>query len=96
MATPETMTTEEVIRRHQINVGYRRMVEAGIEVAGNQPEERPTHCPCCKRENNGDVANRRLNTAYVKDELNWLLSCFECHQEAVEQYKELWDTYHHG
>ena len=52
-------------------------------------------CPCCERDM-PDVERRRRNTAYVDDELNYLVSCGECHARDLEYYQELWDDYWRG
>lgn len=39
---------------------------------------------------------RRLNTAYVDEELNYMTSCLDCYREIVEYYKERWADYYHG
>jgi len=42
------------------------------------------------------VELRRRNTAYVDDELNWLIACEECHQADFDYYAERWADYYQG
>ena len=37
---------------------------------------------------------RRLNTAYVNDEQNYIISCLSCYRETIEYYKERWHDYY--
>jgi len=39
---------------------------------------------------------RRMNTAYVNDEQNYVTCCDACYLELLELYQEMWDTYHAG
>lgn len=77
--------------------GPARRSPAGPDRGGVQARRRATPdrtgvCPCCKSYM-PDIATRRINTAYVNDELNWQTSCGECFLETVDHYNELWDTY---
>jgi hypothetical protein len=83
--------SDELIERHRIAVATARLIEAGL-VVGSEPVEGV--CPCC--EAIGQIAKRRLNTAYVSEECNWLISCEGCYQDGIEHFAELWDTYYHG
>lgn len=50
-------------------------------------------CPQCDQMAR-DVTTRRLNTKYVKDELNFYRSCRQCYVERVAFYQDMWnDTY---
>lgn len=40
------------------------------------------------------VKRRRLNTAYVDEESNYLTSCLSCYWETVDYYQDLWDDYY--
>lgn len=51
-----------------------------------------TICPHCGRPSR-DVASRRINTAYVDDNLNQRTECGQCHSRTIEYYDELWDDY---
>jgi hypothetical protein len=53
------------------------------------------HCNCCGRYFMYPE-RRRLNTAYVNEESNWLTSCQECYDEACDHYAELWNDYYGG
>lgn len=68
---------------------------AGTEV---EVENLPPICPICNlpdyKTGSQVIAKRRLNTAYVDDELNWLVSCLDCYNEQYEWYAELWDYYY--
>lgn len=71
-----------------------QMVNLGVAIyRGDRPA--PDICPVCELKK-PDVATRRLNTMYAEDESNWATSCGECHAEAVEYYRELWDEYYNG
>lgn len=37
---------------------------------------------------------RRLNTAFIEEELNWICSCKDCYEEEVAYYKEMWLEYY--
>ena len=58
----------------------------------------PTNCPICGQPDHSSgtavVANRRLNTSYVDDEKNWLISCKECFDRMFYQYEEMWADYY--
>jgi hypothetical protein len=49
-------------------------------------------CPNCEQESD-TVGRRRLNTAFVDDELNHEYSCLDCFQEHCAYYKERWEDY---
>jgi len=51
-----------------------------------------TKCPECERLM-PDVKERRRNTAYTKDEINYHITCLECHQQDWDYYQERWDDY---
>jgi hypothetical protein len=50
-------------------------------------------CPCC-RDLVPTLSLNRLNTQYVKEDLNWLIACSGCHEEAENYYADLWTDYH--
>ena len=39
------------------------------------------------------VKDRRMNTAYVDDHLNFMYSCSWCYRKAVEYWQERWHEY---
>lgn len=41
-----------------------------------------------------DVESRRLNTAFVKDELNFVNTCPECYYKFYDYYTEMWGQYY--
>ena len=43
-----------------------------------------------------DVKRRRQNTAYEKEEMNWVVLCDECHEENEAYWQERWDDYYGG
>lgn len=52
-------------------------------------------CPYCQCLND-TYDNRRLNTQYVDDDLNYFMSCEECYIAAENYYAELWQMYYQG
>jgi hypothetical protein len=50
-------------------------------------------CPLCAWESD-NVAVRRLNTAYVDEISNWMISCQDCFDDTVFQYDEMWKAYY--
>ena len=40
------------------------------------------------------IKKRKLNTAYVDDEQNWMISCLPAFLETVGYYKEKWEEYY--
>ena len=53
------------------------------------------YCEHCQIfHNKKEFKNRRLNTAYVDDSCNWLYSCEQVYNDAIEYYKELWEDYY--
>ena len=67
---------------------------AGFQVSD---EMLPERCPLCGQPDYDSgqavIAKRRLNTAYVDDKKNWLVSCESCFEERVAEYQEMWDEY---
>jgi hypothetical protein len=55
-------------------------------------------CSCCGTWFNkrGSINKRRLNTAYVEESSNWIISCEDCFNEGLTYYQERWDDYHRG
>jgi len=52
-------------------------------------------CDYCQEfHNEGEIIKRRLNTAYINDELNYMTSCLFAYEEAVDYYDELWKDYY--
>jgi hypothetical protein len=41
-----------------------------------------------------DVENRKLNTAFVKHELNFMESCPDCYDRYYDYYTEMWGQYY--
>lgn len=80
-----TNKVEEAYRKSKIA----HAVGAGIRIEG---EPKLEECKGCHRV--VMVAKRRINTAYVKDEQNWMTSCEECYEETIEHYNDLWATYY--
>ncbi len=74
---------------HRMRTTQAHMVSAGFNIG---TEEADGCCLYCRRE--GKVARRRKNTAYVDEKRNWMESCRECFQEAVEYYADLWQQYY--
>ena len=52
-------------------------------------------CPCCEKEAD-EIERRRMNTAYVDDDSNWMISCLPCFDEMEEYWQERWDDYNRG
>ena len=52
-------------------------------------------CPCCKCLT-PSLTLERLDSRYVNEELNWLLACEECQQQAAIYYADLWNDYYAG
>lgn len=46
-------------------------------------------CSECTTES-GTVEERRQNTRYTKDELNYVTMCRECFKEREQYWKEMW------
>jgi len=54
-----------------------------------------TSCPVCKKlRADKSVERRRMNTAYINDESNYLTSCRSCFLRSEEYWKEQWDDYY--
>lgn len=88
--TEESFDMPDEVEKEHLKLKVAHFVSAGLELA------LPSHleaCPCCNRETI-DIKKRRLNTAYVKDEANWLESCYDCYQQRVDHYSELWTDYY--
>lgn len=51
------------------------------------------YCTMCRRVS-FSVKNRRLNTAYVDDELNFQCSCEKCYDASYDYYADLWSDYY--
>jgi len=52
-------------------------------------------CGRCGKEHES-VWIRRTNTAYVEEELNWVLECDECTEETEGFWKMMWEEHGHG
>jgi len=52
----------------------------------------PKRCKCGRW--SWSIRRRRLNTAYVDEERNYMYSCRECYEEAYEYYAERWADYY--
>jgi transcription elongation factor Elf1 len=48
-------------------------------------------CPHCGSTNK--VERRRMSTAYVHEESNYLVSCLMCWEQSEADWRELWDEY---
>lgn len=55
-------------------------------------EHKPNQCPVCD-EWVDTLGYRRMNTAYVREEDNWLWSCERCWEESEEYWAERWIEY---
>lgn len=51
------------------------------------------YCFCCGRYFKYPI-KRELNTAYEKDEKNWICTCRKCYEEAIAHYEEMWLDYY--
>ena len=49
---------------------------------------------CGEDYSENEIQRRRLNTAYVNEESNWLTSCLDCFKETWDYYQELWDDFY--
>lgn len=49
---------------------------------------------CGKRDKS--VKNRRMNTAYCDDELNFCKECIGCFEETEKMWAEQWEDYNGG
>ena len=55
------------------------------------------YCDFCKTYHNVDYfKTRRLNTAYVEDEKNFIYSCENEYTIAYNHYEEMWQDYYGG
>lgn len=77
------------LEEHRFKTGFATIVNHGYRPVGEVVD---IVCPCCQRFML--IRKRRLNTAYVNDESNWMISCDNCYEEAVEYYSDLWDMYY--
>ena len=81
---------------------YQNWIETtfGKYLAGMQVNDEPLPylCPRCGQPDYDSglavIAKRRLNTSYVDDKNNWLISCVGCFEEIYEQYAEMWSEYY--
>ncbi len=81
------------IERHRSNTTLANMMNAGFRI---EPETKGKGiCPCCKKEVD-DLAKRKLNTAYVEEDRNWLTSCGDCFEETVSHYSNLWAEHYNS
>lgn len=53
----------------------------------------PTKCPCCD-EFTTDVMRRRMNTAYVEEESNYITCCLSCFDGVQDHWNERWAEYY--
>ena len=51
-------------------------------------------CPYCGRWFRFGVKLRRQNTAYYKEEDNWIAACPDCFDEIEEYWAERWQEYY--
>lgn len=42
------------------------------------------------------IKMRRMNTAYVDEDLNYIECCNECFEEVQAHWKDMWDEYYSG
>lgn len=54
-----------------------------------------TICPCCEQKAS-DVARRHRNTAYERENDNYLTSCGDCWVRDTELFAEMWAEYYAG
>jgi hypothetical protein len=66
----------------------KRFIEVLYNMAYN------TNCPECNEiVPKKEIEKRKMNTAYVNEEENYLTSCIKCFDEIEERWKELWETH---
>lgn len=54
-------------------------------------------CEYCQNyHNESEIQKRRLNSAYIDDDKNWMTSCIDAYEEAVSYYEDLWHDYYSG
>lgn len=89
-----TESLDDAIERYRYNMAMVHLVGLGcLEVVDAPPDDYTCRmCRCCGYLSYG-VQRRRLNTAYADPESNWLESCRECWEGAVEYYSDLWSQY---
>ena len=85
----EEMTAAEKEHKNKITA---RLVTAGLCITKNDGVW--GKCQHCGRF--GYIVKRCLNTAYVKEDDNWLTSCVDCFGEGVDYFSGLWDDYYSG
>ena len=83
------MTTIDQLEKHRENMAAKDLINHGFRFGA---EFVGIVCPCCHAFSRVD--RRRLNTAYVDDERNYLESCRDCFEAEVEHYADLWADYY--
>lgn len=78
------------LAKEKREIGLCTMAKLGVKII--RDKEAWGTCPCCGCF--GLIGKRRLNTRYVEEESNWLLSCLTCHEEAISYYNDLWEEYY--
>lgn len=72
--------------------GQRPVANAGTHE--NIPDQECSRaCPYCERYST-TVEKRRQNTAYVKEERNWVTCCLKCFKEIQEHWTNMWSDYY--
>jgi hypothetical protein len=82
-------TLNDELEKHHLNLVTASLVTSGLLISDLPVIQK---CPCCEIE--GVVTKRRLNTAYVHEESNWMTSCERCFQDTVEHFADLWASIH--
>lgn len=70
------------------------VMEDGKLYVGKMKPYHISYCDCACKGYSLNVERRRLNTAYVDDELNYITCCIFCYITAYKQYEELWKDYY--
>ena len=84
-------SSQNEIEKHVDNLRFKTCVNAGMRFEGEPSLQKV--CAGCGRQT-GDIARRRLNTAYANDAFNYAVCCSDCYEEAVAYYQDLWDAYY--
>ena len=79
----------DALEKHFLATRTARAVQAGLDIS--EPSQQ-AECLGCHRVT--AVRRRRMNTAYVNEESNWVTCCDECFAETVEHFADLWATYY--
>lgn len=50
-------------------------------------------CPLCDRPSE-TVERRHMNTAYIKEESNYIICCMECFKQVQADWRDMWEEYY--